>query len=57
MPAFRWIDKTTGDVFVSNQPKYAARIERAHSDGNGLLADPRVELRKPVFLVMPSELS
>ncbi len=38
MPAFRWIDKSTGDVFVSNQPKYAARIERAHSDGNGLLA-------------------
>ena len=37
MPAFRWIDKTTGDVFVSNHPKYAAQIERAHSDGNGLL--------------------
>ena len=38
MPAFRWIDKTNGDVFVSNHPKYAAAIERAHSDGNGLLA-------------------
>ena len=31
MPAFPWIDKITGDVFVSNHPKYAARIERAHS--------------------------
>ena len=38
MPAFRWITKTTGEVFVSNHPKYAAQIEYAHSDGNGLLA-------------------
>jgi hypothetical protein len=38
MPAFRWIDKATGEVFVSNHPKYAAAIEQAHSDGNGLLA-------------------
>ena len=38
MPAFRWIDKATGEVFVSNHPKYAAQIEQAHSDGNGLLA-------------------
>jgi hypothetical protein len=38
MPAFRWIDKSTGEVFVSNHPKCAAAIERAHSDGNGLLA-------------------
>ena len=39
MPAFRWVDKATGDVTVSNHPKWAAAIERAHSDGNGLLAD------------------
>lgn len=38
MPAFRWIDKATGEVFVSNHPKYAALIEQAHSDGEGLLA-------------------
>jgi uncharacterized membrane protein YvlD (DUF360 family) len=38
MPAFRWIDKTTGEVMVSNHPKCAAIIEKAHSDGNGLLA-------------------
>jgi uncharacterized membrane protein YvlD (DUF360 family) len=38
MPAFRWIDKASGEVFVSNHPKYAALIEQAHSDGNGLLA-------------------
>ena len=39
MPAFRWVDKSTGTVVVSNHPKCAAAIERAHSDGNGLLAD------------------
>ena len=38
MPAFRWIDKATGEVIVSNHPKCAAVIEKAHSDGNGLLA-------------------
>ncbi len=38
MPAFRWVDKSTGDVVVSNHRKWAAAIERAHSDGNGLLA-------------------
>ena len=38
MPAFRWIDKATGDVIVSNHPKWAAAIEKAHSDGHGLLA-------------------
>lgn len=38
MPAFRWVDKTTGDVVVSNHRKWALAIERAHSDGNGLLA-------------------
>jgi uncharacterized membrane protein YvlD (DUF360 family) len=38
MPAFRWLDKSTGTVVVSNHPKFAAVIERTHSDGNGLLA-------------------
>jgi uncharacterized membrane protein YvlD (DUF360 family) len=38
MPAFRWVDKSTGTIVVSNHPKCAAAIERAHSDGNGLLA-------------------
>jgi uncharacterized membrane protein YvlD (DUF360 family) len=38
MPAFRWVDKATGDVVVSNHRKWALAIERAHSDGNGLLA-------------------
>ena len=37
MPAFRWVDKTTGELVVSNHPKSAALIEQAHSDGNGLL--------------------
>ena len=38
MPGFRWVDKSTGTIVVSNHPKCAAAIERAHSDGNGLLA-------------------
>src|SRR4051794_36429286 len=38
MPAFRWLDKSTGEIVVSNHPKYAALIEKAHSDGRGLLA-------------------
>src|SRR5207344_1381092 len=38
MPAFRWLDKSTGTIIVSNHPKCAVVIERAHSDGNGLLA-------------------
>ncbi|HEY5873716.1 MAG TPA: alkaline phosphatase family protein, partial [Ilumatobacteraceae bacterium] len=38
MPAFRWLDKSTGEIVVSNHPSSAAAIERAHSDGNGLLA-------------------
>ena len=38
MPAFRWVDKSTGEVVVSNHRKWAVAIERAHSDGNGLLA-------------------
>ena len=38
MPAFRWVDKTTGKVVVSNRPDSAAAIEARHSDGEGLLA-------------------
>ncbi len=38
MPAFRWVDKATGEIVVSNRARSAATIERAHSDGHGLLA-------------------
>lgn len=38
MPAFRWLDKATGELTVSNHPRSALAIERSHSDGNGLLA-------------------
>jgi len=38
MPAFRWVDKSSRDIVVSNHRKWALAIERAHSDGNGLLA-------------------
>lgn len=39
MPAFRWYEKGTGRVMVSNRPKDAAEIERRQSTGRGLLAD------------------
>ena len=38
MPAFRWMDKSTGRIVVSNRRSSAAAIEEAHSDGQGLLA-------------------
>ncbi len=38
MPAFRWYEKSTGRVMVTNRPKDAAELERRHSDGTGLLA-------------------
>ena len=33
MPAFRWLDKETRQVVVSNHPSAARAIEQAHSDG------------------------
>lgn len=39
MPAFRWRDRTTGELIVSNHPWSAARIEAERSNGDGLLAD------------------
>jgi len=39
MPAFRWYDKPSGRVLVSNSPSDAAEIEEAQSSGRGLLAD------------------
>ena len=38
MPAFRWLEKDSGRLMVSNHPSAAAEIERRHSDGAGLLA-------------------
>ncbi len=39
MPGFRWYERDTGRLMVSNHPKDAAEIERRHSTGHGLLAD------------------
>jgi len=44
IPAFRWVDRATGKVFVANKPADAALIEAAHSDGRGLLADDGVSV-------------
>ena len=38
IPAFRWVDRATGRVFVANKPADAVDIEALHSDGRGLLA-------------------
>ncbi len=38
MPAFRWYEKESGRMMVSNHGKDAAELERRHSDGGGLLA-------------------
>jgi hypothetical protein len=37
IPAFRWYEKDTGRLLVSNHPADASEIERRVSDGSGLL--------------------
>ena len=37
MPAFRWYEKETGRIMVTNRPKDAAEIESRQSSGAGLL--------------------
>lgn len=44
IPAFRWVDRPTGKVYVANRPADAAAIEARHSDGRGLLADDGVSV-------------
>ena len=38
IPAFRWFEKETGRLLVSNRPADATEIERRASNGHGLLA-------------------
>jgi uncharacterized membrane protein YvlD (DUF360 family) len=38
MPAFRWVERSSGSIVVSNRPRSAAAIEQRHGDGEGLLA-------------------
>ncbi len=44
IPAFRWVDRPTGRIFVANKPADAKDIEALHSDGHGLLADDGVSV-------------
>ena len=37
IPAFRWLEKDSGQVMVANHPRSAAELERRHSTGTGLL--------------------
>ena len=39
MPAFRWYEKETGKILVSNRPQDAAELEERQSSGVGLLVD------------------
>ncbi len=44
IPAFRWVERSTGRVLVANKPADATVIEARHSDGRGLLADDGVSV-------------
>ncbi|MFI7539909.1 alkaline phosphatase family protein [Actinoplanes sp. NPDC049599] len=44
IPAFRWYEKDTGRLMVSNRPRDAAMIEPRLSDGRGLLRDGGVSI-------------
>ncbi|GIE35576.1 hypothetical protein Ait01nite_086210 [Actinoplanes italicus] len=44
IPGFRWYEKETGKVMVSNRPRDAAIIESRLSDGRGLLRDGGVSI-------------
>jgi hypothetical protein len=44
IPAFRWYEKDTGRLMVSNRPRDAAVIESRLTDGRGLLRDGGVSI-------------
>jgi len=44
IPAFRWYEKDTGKMMVTNRPRDAAQIEPRLSDGHGLLAGGGVSI-------------
>jgi len=44
IPGFRWFEKDTGRLMVSNRPRDAAVIEQRLSDGRGLLRDGGVSI-------------
>ncbi len=39
IPAFRWYDKTSGQIIASSNSKILPSIEKERSNGNGLLSD------------------
>ncbi|MEV0902588.1 phage holin family protein [Actinoplanes sp. NPDC049802] len=44
VPAFRWYEKTTGRLVVTNRPADSALVESRCSDGRGLLAEGGVSV-------------
>ena len=44
VPAFRWFEKDSGRLTVTNRPRDAAYVEKQLTDGRGLLADGGVSI-------------
>jgi uncharacterized membrane protein YvlD (DUF360 family) len=44
VPAFRWLEKESGRLVVTNRPRDSALVESRLSDGRGLLADGGVSV-------------
>ncbi|MDP9819147.1 alkaline phosphatase family protein [Spirilliplanes yamanashiensis] len=44
VPAFRWYEKDSGRLLVTNRPRDAAELEQRISDGRGLLRDGGVSI-------------
>lgn len=44
VPAFRWYEKASGRLVVTNRPRDAAEVEKRISNGRGLLADGGVSI-------------
>ena len=49
MPAFRWVDKSTGEIVVSNRPSVGRRDRAGPLRRQRPARPPRVELRQPVL--------
>ena len=49
VPAFRWYEKDTGRLVVTNRPRDAADVEPRHLDGRGLLRRRRREHQQRVL--------
>ena len=49
MPAFRWYERKRKELVAWSNPDDVARLEKEHSDGNGLLADDGASQQEKLF--------